>query len=149
MLIRQDVLRRIESGEVDLAFRRWTRPTVKPGGHLRTRIGELAIDSVTRVPVASITAAEARRAGHSSLAELRRMLAVKNAMTAPLEINDCEQGEHVAAYTVRALPEEGARSLEQHFGSCWQCRREVEALLPVVDAFVAWLENALIPDEPA
>lgn len=77
MLIRQDVLRRIESGEVDLAFRRWTQPTVKAGGHLRTRIGELAIDAVTRVPVSSITAAEARRAGHSSLAELKRMLAAK------------------------------------------------------------------------
>jgi hypothetical protein len=77
VLIRQDVLRRIETGEVDLAFRRWTRPTVKAGGHLRTRIGELAIDSVERVTVASITAADARRAGHSSLAELKRMLAAK------------------------------------------------------------------------
>ena len=75
MLIRQDVLRRIESGEVDLAFRRWTRPTVKAGGHLRTRIGELAIDSVERVPVKSITAADARRAGHASLTELKRFLA--------------------------------------------------------------------------
>jgi hypothetical protein len=77
VLIRQDTLRRIEAGEVDLAFRRWTRPSVKAGGHLRTRIGELAIDSVERVPVSSITAAEARRAGHSSLAELKRMLAAK------------------------------------------------------------------------
>ena len=77
VLIRQDTLRRIETGEVDLAFRRWARPTVKPGGHLRTRIGELAIDEVRRVPLSSITAAEARRAGHSSLAELKRMLAAK------------------------------------------------------------------------
>jgi hypothetical protein len=78
VLIRQDVLRRIEAGEVDLAFRRWTRPTVKPGGHLRTKIGELAIDSVTRVPVASITAGDARRAGHRSLVDLKRMLAKKS-----------------------------------------------------------------------
>jgi hypothetical protein len=78
VLIRLQTLRRIESGEVDLAFRRWTRPTVKPGGHLRTRIGELAIDDVRRVTVASITAAEARRAGHSSLAELKRFLARKS-----------------------------------------------------------------------
>lgn len=78
MLLRQDVLRRIESGEVDLAFRRWTRPTVKAGGHLRTRIGELSIDSVDRVPVSSITAADARRAGHASLAELKRLLASKS-----------------------------------------------------------------------
>jgi hypothetical protein len=77
VLIRQDTLRRIADGEVDLAFRRWTRPTVKAGGHLRTRAGELAIDSVQRVQVSSITAADARRAGHSSLAELKRMLAAK------------------------------------------------------------------------
>jgi hypothetical protein len=80
-----------------------------------------------------------------ALHKLRRMLAVKNAMTAPLEINDCEHGELVAPYAVRALPEEGARILEQHFGSCWQCRREVEALLPVVDAFVAWPTDLLRP----
>jgi hypothetical protein len=79
VLIRQDTLRGIVAGEVDLAFRRWTRPTVKAGGHLRTRMGELAIDSVERVPVSSITAADARRAGHSSLAELKRMLASKQA----------------------------------------------------------------------
>jgi hypothetical protein len=78
VLIRLDTLRRIEAGEVDLAFRRWTHPTVKAGGHLRTRIGELAIDDVRPVTVASITAAEARRAGHSSLAELKRMLAAKH-----------------------------------------------------------------------
>jgi hypothetical protein len=77
VLIRQDVLRRIQDGEVDLAFRRWTRPSVKAGGHLRTRIGELAIDDVRPVALKSITAAEARRAGHSSLAELKRMLAAK------------------------------------------------------------------------
>jgi hypothetical protein len=75
VLIRQDVLRRIESGEVDLAFRRWTRPSVKAGGHLRTRIGELSIDSVERVPLSSITAADAHRAGHASLVELKRFLA--------------------------------------------------------------------------
>jgi hypothetical protein len=79
VLIRQETLRRIVAGEVDLAFRRWTRPTVKAGGHLRTRMGELAIDSVERVPLSSITAADARRAGHPSLAELKRMLARKEA----------------------------------------------------------------------
>jgi hypothetical protein len=77
VLIRLDVLRRIEAGEVDLAFRRWTRPTVKQGGHLRTRIGELSIDAVDRVPLSSITAADARRAGHASLAELKRFLSKK------------------------------------------------------------------------
>lgn len=74
MIIRQDVLRRIEAGEVDLQFRRWTRPTVKQGGTLRTRIGVLAIDAVDRVALSRISAADAHRAGHASAAELRRFL---------------------------------------------------------------------------
>jgi hypothetical protein len=77
VLIRQDVLRRIEAGEVDLQFRRWTRPTVKAGGTLATRIGVLSIGAVDRVPLAAITAADARRAGHASAAELKRFLARK------------------------------------------------------------------------
>ena len=80
-----------------------------------------------------------------ALHKLRRMLAVKNAMTAPPEINDCEHGQLVAAYAMRALSDDAARGLEGHFGSCWQCRREVEALLPVVDAFVAWPTDLLRP----
>jgi RNA polymerase sigma-70 factor (ECF subfamily) len=80
-----------------------------------------------------------------ALHKLRRTLALKNSMTAPLEVNDCEQGELVAAYVARALSEDDARGLEAHFGSCWQCRREVEALLPVVDAFVAWPTDVLRP----
>jgi hypothetical protein len=77
VLIRQDVLKRIESGQVDLQFRRWTRPTVKAGGTLATRIGVLSIGAVDRVPLAAISAAEARRAGHPSAAELKRFLARK------------------------------------------------------------------------
>jgi hypothetical protein len=63
MLFRQDTLRRIEAGEVTLAFRRWRRPTVKAGGTLRTRAGVLAIDSVERVEEDAISDADALRAG--------------------------------------------------------------------------------------
>jgi hypothetical protein len=63
MLFRQDVLRRIGEGDVTLAFRRWRRPTVKPGGTLRTRVGVLAIDSVELVDEKHVTDADARRAG--------------------------------------------------------------------------------------
>jgi len=44
MLIKRDILERIAGRKVDLAFRRWKRPTVKTGGRLRTEIGELAIE---------------------------------------------------------------------------------------------------------
>lgn len=76
MLFKRETLDRIRSGDVTLAFRRWRRPTVKAGGRLRTPIGELAIDDVSRVALDTISDDDARRAGHASraglLAELGR-----------------------------------------------------------------------------
>lgn len=69
MLIREEVLARIRSGEVTLQFRRWKRPTVRPGGTLRTKAGMLAIGSVTPVSADEVTEAEARRAGYADRAE--------------------------------------------------------------------------------
>ncbi len=70
MLIKQKILEGIEKGEIQLAFRRWKRPTVRSGGRLRTRIGELAIEAVDRVTFKSITEKEAHQAGFSSRDEL-------------------------------------------------------------------------------
>lgn len=70
MLIAQRVLEGVAAGRVDLAFRRWTRPTVKAGGRLRTAIGELAIDECAVVDEASITDADAVRAGAADRAAL-------------------------------------------------------------------------------
>lgn len=66
MLIKRAFLDGIASGDITLAFRRWTRPTVRAGGTLKTAVGMLAIESVERVPVEAITEAEARRAGYPS-----------------------------------------------------------------------------------
>jgi hypothetical protein len=66
MLIPIKTLERIRLGEVDLAFRRWQKPTVKTGGRLRNSLGELAIESVEVVDPASITDADAVRAGFAS-----------------------------------------------------------------------------------
>jgi len=71
MLIRRAVLDRISSGEVDLQFRRWTRPTVSEGGTLRTPVGMLDIVAVERTRVRSLTADDAHRAGYGTLRELR------------------------------------------------------------------------------
>lgn len=71
MLIKHTILNRTVAGEIDLAYRRWKRPTVKAGGTLRTAVGELAIDDVTTVAVDTITEAEARRAGYTDLEELK------------------------------------------------------------------------------
>ncbi len=70
MLIPRAVLDRIGRGEVTLAFRRWVKPTVKTGGTLRTAIGVLDIVRVEETTAASITEADAAKAGAPSLATL-------------------------------------------------------------------------------
>ena len=74
MLIRRVVLDRIAAGEIDLVFRRWRKPTVRAGGQLRTAVGMLDINGVDQVAVASISVADARRAGYESRAALVRDL---------------------------------------------------------------------------
>jgi hypothetical protein len=70
MLFNLRALDGIKAGQIDLAFRRWKRPTVKAGGTLRTRIGVLAIDRVEPTSERRITREDVRRAGFSSRREL-------------------------------------------------------------------------------
>ena len=70
MLFNLRALEGIEAGEIDLAFRRWKRPTVRAGGTLRTRAGLLSIESVERTSLRAISAEDARRAGFGSRREL-------------------------------------------------------------------------------
>lgn len=70
MLLKLATLEGIRRGEITLAFRRWKRPTVRAGGRLRTRIGELAIEAVDAVSESALTARAARRAGFATRAEL-------------------------------------------------------------------------------
>jgi len=63
MLLRKATLDGIVAGDIDLAFRRWTRPTVKSGGTLRTQAGMLEIERVEIVPIESVTGEDACRAG--------------------------------------------------------------------------------------
>ena len=74
MLFNARALEGIAAGEIDLAFRRWKRPTVKAGGTLRTRAGVIAIDAVEPTSERRIRAEDARRAGFASRAELLRTL---------------------------------------------------------------------------
>ena len=62
-------------GSVTVAFRYWKRPTVKGGGTLHSPVGLLAIDSVERIAMRAITAAEALAAGYESRARLLADLA--------------------------------------------------------------------------
>jgi hypothetical protein len=74
MLFRQKFLTGIRKGSITLAFRRWTRPTVRSGGTLLTPVGLLDIGKVSRVTESRITPAEALQAGYPTrealLAEL-------------------------------------------------------------------------------
>ena len=70
MLLNRKTLDGIAEGQISLAFRRWKRPTVRPGGTLKTVIGVLAIDIVEPVRESDITERSARSAGYGSRAEL-------------------------------------------------------------------------------
>jgi hypothetical protein len=67
MLIKNVVLERIASGEIDTLFRRQKRPTVKTGGTLRTAIGMLDIMSVDQIDLDDVTEHDAKRAGFASI----------------------------------------------------------------------------------
>lgn len=74
MLLKRDLLEDIKAGKIDLIFRRWNRPTVKAGGTLKTKVGLLAIKSITDMSPDDVTDAEAQRAGFKDVADFRRWL---------------------------------------------------------------------------
>jgi hypothetical protein len=74
VLISQAVAEGIADGSVTVAYRRWDRPRVKPGGTQRTVAGVVRFDTVEEVDPDSLTEDDAARAGARSLAELLRLL---------------------------------------------------------------------------
>jgi hypothetical protein len=76
-------------GSVTLAFRRWDRPRVRPGGTQRTTAGVVEVVDVAEVDGADITEDDAAAAGVPSRAELLRLL-------------DRRPGAHVYRMRVRA-----------------------------------------------
>lgn len=63
MLFKAPLLELIKKKKVTLAFRRWTKPTVKAGGELKTPIGVLAIHKIEPIKLFDITEKEAKLAG--------------------------------------------------------------------------------------
>lgn len=76
MLFKSDILDGIGTGRITLAFRRWTRPTIRAGGTLRTPVGVLAIEGIEAIDPDEISEEEARLAGFGTrealLAELQK-----------------------------------------------------------------------------
>lgn len=74
MLLKREVVEAIRDGGISLQFRRWTRPTVRPGGTLKTRLGTIRIGRIDDLSPAEVTLEDARRAGFADLGEFRRWL---------------------------------------------------------------------------
>ena len=76
MMIPRTVLDGVVAGELDLAFRRWSRRMHVPGGTQRTSVGVISFEEVDVVEVDAITEDDARRAG-MELSRLLEILASK------------------------------------------------------------------------
>jgi hypothetical protein len=74
MLLKLELLEAIKAGKVDLVFRRWSRPSVKPGGTLKTKLGVMSIGAIDDMDPADVSDAEAKRAGFRDVADFRKWL---------------------------------------------------------------------------
>ncbi|WDR05482.1 hypothetical protein PSQ90_14530 [Devosia rhodophyticola] len=74
MLLKRELLEEIKAGKVDLVFRRWSRPSVKAGGTLKTKVGILAIKAIDEMSPHDVSDADARRAGFADAEAFHRWL---------------------------------------------------------------------------
>lgn len=74
MLLKLELLEDVKAGKVDLVFRRWSRPSVKAGGTLKTRLGVMSIGAIDDMDPDDVSDAEAKRAGFRDVADFRRWL---------------------------------------------------------------------------
>jgi hypothetical protein len=66
MLIKDEVIEKIKTGEITTLFRRWSRPGAKAGGTQMTQGGVIGVDTVDVVTEHEITDLDARSAGYPS-----------------------------------------------------------------------------------
>ena len=66
MLIKDDVIEKIKTGEITVLFRRWSRPGAKAGGSQMTQGGVIGIDTVEIVSENEISELDAREAGYGT-----------------------------------------------------------------------------------
>lgn len=70
MLIKDEIIEKIKTGEITTLFRRWSRPGAKAGGSQMTQGGVIGIDAVDVVAEDDITDLDARDAGYPSREKL-------------------------------------------------------------------------------
>lgn len=113
MMIPRAVLDGVVAGELDLAFRRWTRRMHVPGGSQRTVIGVIRFDEVDLVDPAGISEEEARRSG-LPLAELLTRLDRKEGDVYRIRMSFAGSDERVALREKSRLgPRQRAEIVEQ------------------------------------
>jgi hypothetical protein len=78
MLIKDDVIKKIKSGEITTLFRRWSRPGAKAGGSQMTQGGVIGIDSVEVVSEGDITELDARESGYGTKENLLDKLSYRD-----------------------------------------------------------------------
>jgi anti-sigma factor ChrR (cupin superfamily) len=69
-------------------------------------------------------------------------------MTIASSDHEREHGESVCLYVLQALPAGEVPAVEGQIAACPDCRQEVEALRPIVGAFVSWPTDVLRPAAP-
>lgn len=74
MLFSADAHAGLADGSITRTYRTWKRAQARAGGRYRVGGMVLEVDAVEQVPVAAITDADARAAGESDVAALRRRL---------------------------------------------------------------------------
>ncbi len=78
MLLKDETIQKIKSGQITIIFRRWKRPGAKAGGTQMTQGGVIGIDSVAVVGEAEITDEDARSAGFESRENLIEHLSYRD-----------------------------------------------------------------------
>lgn len=106
MLFRSKDLEAIFAGRRTLAFRRWKRPTVKPGGEIRTAMGMVGIDSVEPIEPPDVADAEAREAGYVDAAGVRAMFEAQEGQCYRIRLRPAGPDPHDALRDAAPTPEE-------------------------------------------
>jgi quercetin dioxygenase-like cupin family protein len=60
----------------------------------------------------------------------------------------CDRTERVSEHALRAMPASERRAFEAHVTECPDCRQELAAVRPVVDALIDWPTDILKPPTP-
>lgn len=70
MIFKVKHLTAIKAGAITLAFRRWTKPTIKAGSRLHTAMGVIEVTAMEKFSLRDLTPDLARKAGFDTVAAL-------------------------------------------------------------------------------